>query len=141
MAHQSCWFHTDLPKEMVDNIEKNVEKYNFEYKESLLTGDILNTKQRKSQNFWVHNTMWISGFIWHYVDMMNKENFMYELDGLDSNKFQYTKYEKGDFYNWHVDSGLASHYSLVVEGSVGTDEEKYLDTRKIAQKIRDGIGG
>lgn len=137
MAHQSCWFQTDLPKEMVDLIERDIEKHNFEFKESLLIGSVKDVKQRKSKQFWVPNTMWISGFIWHYVDLMNKENFMYELDGLDSNKFQYTKYEEGDFYNWHVDSGLSSHYLPVMEGNVGTDEERYADYLNVkTEKIR-----
>jgi PKHD-type hydroxylase len=127
MAHQSYWFQTGLPKQMVDLIEEEVEKHNLEFKESLLMGQVKDQKQRKSKQLWVPNTLWISGFIWHYVDIMNRENFMYELDGLDSNKFQYTKYEEGDFYNWHVDSGLSTHYSLVVEGTDGTNEERYAD--------------
>lgn len=138
MAYQTCWVQTNLPKDIIDIIQKEVEKHNIEYEESFLTGHISDDKKRKSKNIWVPNKMWIGGFIWHYVDMLNKQNFMYDIDTLDSDKFQYTKYEEGDFYTWHVDSGLPNSLSLISDSEDSNSEEInskfYLDIKK--EKVR-----
>lgn len=136
MAYQSCWYQTQLPKEMVDILENDIKKYNLEYKDSLLIGNILDEKKRKSKNSWIPTHHWINGLIWYYVDLMNKENFLYDIQGLDGN-LQYTKYEEGEFYNWHVDSGLSSHYLPATLDNNATNEEKYVDFLNVKiEKIR-----
>ena len=52
----------------------------------------------------------IGGFLWHYIERSNRENFLYDIDGIDAEKIQFTYYNKGDFYSWHNDAGLSLCY-------------------------------
>jgi predicted 2-oxoglutarate/Fe(II)-dependent dioxygenase YbiX len=55
-------------------------------------------------------THWVAGFLWHYVQRANRENFLYDLRNIDGESLQYTRYEAGQFYGWHNDAGLATQY-------------------------------
>ena len=112
MAYQSVWYFTDLPSDIVKILEKDLcEKFDAEMKESLLIGDSLNKKKRNSQNAWVPTDHWLGGFIWHYIQRANRENFLYNLKCIDGESMQYTKYDAGQFYSWHNDAGLATQYN------------------------------
>lgn len=118
MAYQSIWYFTNLPKDVVEIIGKDLkEKYDNRMADSKLHGDALNKEQRNSKNTWVPTTDWIGGFIWHYIERANRENFLYDLRCIDGESMQYTKYEKGEFYNWHNDAGLANQYKPVSVGN------------------------
>ena len=111
MAYQSVWYFTDLPSDIVTILEKDLcERFDAEMKESLLTGDFLNKKKRNSQNTWVPTDHWLGGFMWHYIQRANRENFSYDLKSIDKESMQYTKYDVGQFYGWHNDAGLATQY-------------------------------
>jgi PKHD-type hydroxylase len=118
MAYQSIWYFTNLPKDVVEILGKDLkEKYDNQMADSKLHGDALNKEQRNSKNTWVPTTDWIGGFIWHYIERANRENFLYDLRCIDGESMQYTKYEKGEFYNWHNDAGLANQYKPVSVGN------------------------
>jgi len=78
--------------------------------DSKLFGDALNKEKRNSQNTWIPTTHWVAGFLWHYVQRANRENFLYDLRNIDGESLQYTRYEAGQFYGWHNDAGLATQY-------------------------------
>ena len=78
--------------------------------DSRLHGDALNKEKRNSQNTWIPTTHWVAGFLWHYVQRANRENFLYDLRNIDGESLQYTRYEAGQFYGWHNDAGLATQY-------------------------------
>jgi PKHD-type hydroxylase len=126
MSYQTMWFESEIPKEIVDIIENDVSK-NFEYNmsSSILHGEILNKRKRNSKNSWIPTSHWVSGFIWHYVQRANKENFLYDITNIDNELIQFTKYEPGEFYNWHIDSGLSIHYKP--QFMDGNHPEKYQD--------------
>ena len=42
-------------------------------------------------------THWVGGFLWHYVQRANRENFLYDLRNIDGESMQYTRYEKVNF--------------------------------------------
>ena len=118
MAQQSIWYYTDLPKDVVDIIETDVsEKFDSQMQDSRLYGDSLNKEKRNSQNAWIPTHHWVGGFIWHYVQRANRENFLYDLKCIDGENMQYTRYGEGMFYDWHNDSGLATHYKPVSVGN------------------------
>lgn len=118
MAFQSVWYFTDIPEDVVSIIERDlIEKFDDQMKDSRLEGDALNKEKRNSKNTWVPTTDWIGGFIWHYIERANRENFLYDLHCIDGESMQYTKYEKGEFYGWHNDAGLATHYKPVSVGN------------------------
>ena len=118
MALQSVWYFTDLPEDVVDIIEKDLsEKFDSQMQDSRLHGESLNKDKRKSQNAWIPTQHWVGGFMWHYIMRANRENFLYDLRNIDGESMQYTRYGEGMFYDWHNDSGLATHYKPVSVGN------------------------
>ena len=113
MAFQSVWYETELPTEVVKILEGVLEeKYDEELIKSVVEGGggTVNEKIRKAKNAWLPSTHWISGFVMHFVNLANVQNFQYDLTGIDGQSVQYTIYDKGEFYNWHCDQGVASYY-------------------------------
>ena len=121
MALQSVWYYTNLPDKIIDIIEEDLSN-NFESQmgDSKLYGNNLNKDRRNSQNAWIPTTHWVAGFIWHYVQRANRENFLYDLRNIDGESMQFTKYGVGQFYGFHNDAGLANQYKPV---TVGNQEE------------------
>lgn len=118
MALQSVWYYTDLNPEIVNIIEKDLtENFDDSMGDSRLHGDALNKDKRNSQNTWIPTTHWVAGFLWHYVQRANRENFLYDLRNIDGESLQYTRYEVGQFYGWHNDAGLATQYKPVSVGN------------------------
>ena len=118
MAFQSVWYYSDLPEEVVDIIEKDLSvKFDPEMGDSRLMGDALNKDKRNSQNAWVPTTHWLGGFMWHYIERANRENFLYDLRCIDGESMQYTQYSVGQFYGWHNDAGLSGQYKPVTVGN------------------------
>ena len=118
MAYQSIWYYTDLPEKVVDLIEEDLaEKFEPQMGDSKLYGDALNKEKRNSQNAWIPTTHWCAGFLWHYIQRANRENFLYDLRNIDGESMQFTRYEAGQFYGWHNDAGLATQYKPVSVGN------------------------
>jgi|TARA_Y100000015_G_scaffold29797_1_gene29160 PKHD-type hydroxylase len=128
MAYQSLWYFSNLPEEIVDIIEKDLE-VNFDplMADSKLHGDALNKDKRNSQNAWIPTHHWVGGFMWHYIMRANRENFLYDLTNIDAESMQYTRYGVGQFYGWHNDAGLSTQYKPVSQGNRGTGQEKVQD--------------
>ena len=117
MAYQSIWYFTDLPADIVNIIERDVsEKFDMNMGESRLDGNTVNKDKRNSYNAWIPTSHWVGGFLWHYVQRANRENFLYDLRCIDAESMQYTRYAEGQYYHWHNDSGLASHYKPISNG-------------------------
>ena len=118
MAFQTVWFQTGLPEEVVDIIERDLTaQYEAKMADSRLHGDALNRDKRNSMNAWVPTQHWVGGFIWHYIERANRENFLYDLTCVDGESIQFTRYQEGQYYGWHNDSGLATHYKPVSIGN------------------------
>ena len=118
MAFQTVWFQTGLPEEVVDIIERDLTaQYEAKMADSRLHGDALNKDKRNSMNAWVPTQHWVGGFIWHYIERANRENFLYDLTCVDGESIQFTRYQEGQYYGWHNDSGLATHYTPVSIGN------------------------
>lgn len=118
MAFQSIWYFTDLPTEVVDLIERDLtDKFETNMQDSKLHGDALNKDKRNSKNAWVPTHHWTGGFIWHFIERANRENFLYDLRCIDAESMQFTKYEEGEFYGWHTDAGIADQYKPVSVGN------------------------
>ena len=111
MAFQSVWYYSNLPKEVVTIIEKDLaENFDSQMGDSRLMGDALNKDKRNSKNAWVPTTHWLGGFLWHYISRANRENFLYDLRCVDGESMQYTQYGPGEFYSWHNDAGISGAY-------------------------------
>ena len=112
MAHLVYWTFSEIPSEMVDVLVKDLKKYDEEVKSSVVRDEEGNPSLeksesiRKSGNAWIDSSTWVGGFVWHYIMRANRENFMYDIEGIDSNELQYTEYQKGEYYNWHIDDNI-----------------------------------
>ena len=116
MAYQSVYFFTDLPKEIIEVVHKDLEQhYDEQMKDSRLHGDLLNKEKRNSRNTWIPTHHWIAGWLWHYVQKANKTNFLYDLSHIDGGSLQYARYAEGEFYGWHNDSSIEVHYKPTFE--------------------------
>jgi len=58
---------------------------------------------RKSKVKWIPTNHWIAGMMSHYIHAANTEIFQYDLTYWESD-IQYTIYDEGDRYGWHVDT-------------------------------------
>ena len=138
MAYQSIWYYTDLPEKVVDLIEEDLaEKFEPQMGDSKLYGDALNKEKRNSQNAWIPTTHWCAGFLWHYIQRANRENFLYDLRNIDGESMQFTRYEAGQFYGWHNDAGLATQYKPVSVGnrSEGLGQDFMNENIEIIRKL------
>ena len=112
MAHLVYWTFSEIPSEMVDILVKDLKKYDKAIKDSVVRYEVGNpaleeTKGvRKSSNAWIDGSNWVSGFVWYYIMKANRENFMYDIEGIDTNEIQYTEYQKGEYYDWHIDDDI-----------------------------------
>jgi len=124
MAFQTFWYSTKLPQEIIDIIIKDLKKNKTEelFEESSLIGGQIDHKKRKSKNTWIPTSHWLGGFLWFYVDKMNQENFRYDISGIDGDSIQYTQYEVGEFYKWHVDTGFDVLYEADSTRNSAVDE-------------------
>jgi PKHD-type hydroxylase len=113
MAFQTLWYQTDLPKDIIETIEKDLKVFDEQAQDSSVghggPGEI-DKVIRNSKNVWIPTSHWIGGFLWHYVQRANRENFVYDLTCIDGETLQYTQYGEGQFYNWHIDAGIDSFY-------------------------------
>ena len=116
MALQSVWYYTDLPEDVVDIIEKDLsEKFDPLMADSKLHGDALNKEKRNSQNAWIPTNHWVGGFLWHYIQRANRENFLYDISHIDQESLQYTVYDSGEYYGWHSDADLSTMHTPLSE--------------------------
>lgn len=118
MAFQSVWYYTDIPKEIIEIAESDLtKKFGTYMGDSQLMGDTLNKDKRNSKNAWVPTDFWVGGFVWHYIERANRENFLYDLRCIDGESMQFTSYSEGEFYGWHNDAGISNQYKPVTVGN------------------------
>ena len=114
MAFQSIWYFSDIPEKIVEIIEEDLtDKFQSQMGDSILFGGALNRDKRNSKNAWIPTDNWTAGFVWHYIERANRENFLYDIRNIDGESMQFTQYDVGEFYGWHNDAGFASHYKPV----------------------------
>ena len=106
MAHLVYWTFSEIPSEMVEILVKDLKKYDESIKESRVNEPENAEGVRKSSNAWIDSSNWVGGFVWHYIMRANRENFMYDIEGIDTNEIQYTEYQKGEYYDWHIDDNI-----------------------------------
>ena len=132
MALQSVWFFTGLPSDIIKSLEKDLENhFDDDMGDSKLINDVLDKNIRKSKNTWIPTTHWITGWLWHYVEMANRNNFLYDISYIESESMQYASYGVGEYYHWHTDSSIAVHYKPQFQTSAreSTKDDNYLRER------------
>ena len=111
MANTCCWYETRIPeplmKILIDDLDK-VDENIFIKSEVNPQNSKIKDNVRKSQHCWIPSTHWIGGFLWHFIKMANKDNFLYDISDIENDLIQYTQYNKGDFYKWHTDMDICA---------------------------------
>jgi PKHD-type hydroxylase len=103
MPRDVAWIETKLPDDLIDIVVREAEKYELELSQSTVKGGLV--KQiRSSKNSWISQTHWISGLCYQYMLQANNINFNYDISQFSKENIQYTKYEPGDYYDWHIDT-------------------------------------
>ena len=116
MSCQAIYYYTDLPSGVINLLYKDlIDKYEEDMQRSSLSGNFTDDEIRKSKNSWLSTNHWIAGFLWHYVHKANRENFLYDISHIDAGSLQFTKYEEGEFYNWHSDVASRDYYEPQVK--------------------------
>jgi|TARA_B100002019_G_C21128956_1_gene527257 PKHD-type hydroxylase len=109
---------TNLPEKVVEVICEDLNNnFGNQMNDSLLSGDSLNKDKRASKNSWIPTTHWVGGFVWHYIQRANRENFLYDIRNIDAENMQFTQYDVGEFYTWHNDAGISCHYKPISVGN------------------------
>ena len=114
---KSFCHHATIPSDMMDIIEADLSKFDRLMEASRVRGQSGETSEvRNSLNAWIPTTYWVGGLIWHYFQRANDEFFHYDLDQIDGESMQYTKYELNQHYNWHQDEGIGALYKPQSKG-------------------------
>jgi len=139
-AFQSTWFFTGLPDEIVKIVERELLKdFGKDVKSSQVNFRVGKglSEVRNAKHSWVSSSHWVSGFLWHYIERANRENFLYDLKGLDNEHIQYTVYDEGDYYEWHNDGGLTTLYKPQYVGNsvTGMNEDFVNQNKELVRKL------
>jgi len=122
MSYQCVIYNPQLPNQIITEVENeisaNVEVVNssvdnFENK-------ILLKSVRSSKHAWISTDYWIASHIWFYIQKANESNFLYDITKFENDVIQYTTYDVGDHYNWHVDYSISTN----INKSVGNNFEE-----------------
>jgi len=81
-------------------IQKELNSSNLEWEDGAVGGEVYSKNTRKSKIAWISDA-YLREQLFHSVDLYNKQNWNYDLDGCDL--VQYGTYSDGGFYDWHVD--------------------------------------
>ena len=116
MAFQSVWYETQLSEEVLDTLNADIAKGVDDgvlgdatiNSPNRVADTVVDKKIRDTRVAWMPTTHWIAPFLMYYVDRANRENFFFDLNGIDAECLQYTVYGPGKFYNWHRDDSLGN---------------------------------
>ena len=108
MAHSIVWYETGLPDVVIDQLIKDCRD-NMDPLVSAKVGnvdEVAPNKVRKSEVSWIPTSYWIGGFIYSYVLQANRNNYKYDIENIEHDAIQYTKYGIEGHYDWHTDTSI-----------------------------------
>ena len=124
MAHLTCWEFTELPVEIIDVVERDIKKFDDEVEDSNLTNNVVDKSIRDSHNSWIPESHWITGWLWYYVEKINRKNLVYDISDFDSGTLQYTHYGPDQYYTWHSDDDVSRLHKPDAVISTFTDKSE-----------------
>lgn len=110
MTYQSVWYHTEIPRHLVDTIEKDINDYHLDMQlqDAAIGHHEMINSYRNSKVSFIPPSHWIVGFCYNYILQANRDNFQYDIAGFEDNNMQYTVYNPGEYYHWHFDDDNVS---------------------------------
>ena len=141
MAHHIMWYNTNLPSELIDGIVEDLEDIDDDHMQESIVGSEGNVDHdiRNSANIWLPGNHWIGQLISSYIERANRENFLYDIDHIENDNLQYTKYGIGQYYKWHTDSDLCNHLTpmdMNIYHSTDLVTQSEIDVNLNAERIR-----
>ena len=94
---------TNLPPEFIDH-PTNLTK-------GTTTNDPTKSTGRSSYISWITSSNWLPSLVETYMRNLNTYYFQYDLTNLSEGMCQYTVYNEGDYYDWHVDADVFTAYN------------------------------
>jgi len=121
MANTIVWYHTGLPDTVIDQVISDCKYYMNPLEQSKvgMRNETAPENIRKSEVSWIPSTSWIGGFVYSYVLKANRENFKYDIEGIEHDNIQYTHYGLDGHYRWHTDTSLEMYSQTT--GNAGND--------------------
>lgn len=144
MAYQSVWYETRLSEDVLNTLNSDITESDLNLGEAYVGGrktgsssvGTVDNSIRDTQVSWLRTEHWIAPFLMYYVDRANRENFFFDIQGIDRESLQYTLYGPGKFYNWHRDDSLASKLVALPHESKQLRPEQTLgDKRELCRKL------
>ena len=139
MADIILWYNTGLPDMVIDQVISDSKNHMEPLKNSKvgMLNEDAPEKIRKSEVSWIPSTSWIGGFIYSYVLKANRDNFKYDIEGVEYDAIQYTHYGLDGHYKWHTDTSLET-WSKGNTGDAGNDYvlSKAEKTRKLSFSLQ-----
>lgn len=141
MASQTLCYQTRLPEDIIKIIEKDLAvEHDAKLIDSKVGGGVYGTvdkEKRNAQNSWISDQHWVTGFIWHYVQKANRENFLYDLTQIDGNSLQYTVYKEGQYYGWHSDEDYSQwHKPVATHNQYSLEDQQLEHLNQSIEKVR-----
>lgn len=98
-------FKSGITKEVSDVIQNSFKETELAKKSTVYSQNKMGVESpiRECKNFWIPNTHWVSGMMFHFVNVANQLNYNFDLQ-MWCGDIQYTIYEgSGTYYDWHTD--------------------------------------
>jgi len=97
--------NTHLPPEVVDHFHPPTEL------KQANTWNPAQKSHRSSYIAWVPSSNWLCALIETYMRNMNTYYYKYDLTNISEGTCQFTLYNEGDYFDWHIDSDIYTAYS------------------------------
>ena len=111
------YFKKAIPERICDDIVRHGKSIKDQMavtgsygQKKLNTKQVKDLKKKRDSNIVWMNDRWIYNEIQPYVNLANK-NAGWNFEWSPSASCQFTKYEKGQFYDWHCDGWAAPYYN------------------------------
>ena len=119
-----AWKSTGLPLDIVNILDRDIKQFDNQQTASDVSQfktDNYDNQIRNSKHTFINSDHWFGGWLWYYIQKINNIYFRYNLYDLDNGTVQYTRYDVGDFYDWHKDADVDTCFKPNIVPSSGVN--------------------
>jgi PKHD-type hydroxylase len=133
-------FRTYLPKNIIEQFVNELNDLPFptdSLNSAVLANGTVNQNIRNCKVKALPTFYWFSGFLWHYIDRVNREQFHYDLTCVENEAMSYIEYDEGDFYRWHIDHDINDMLAFDVphNRNMNIGQEKAILEGEVVRKL------
>ena len=122
--------NTDISPLVLQEIRTDLQQ--FKQEQSYITRDnkkFLDTTKRNCITASVPATKWYVGMLWHHLSRANDHGFHYDIKCFDGDAISYISYTHNQFYKWHVDTHVITHFSPSPRAESKSSFDDYLQRK------------